>query len=1212
MIDFKKFEWPKLPVLEQEAAFLDALTKHSVIILQGETGSGKTTQIPKLCLKAGLHEKGLIGCTQPRRIAALSICDRLRQETQHDEIIGTQIRFHSDCPKDMAVKVMTDGILLQEYQKDPLLRKYSCLIIDEAHERSLNIDILLGILNLLKESRPDLRIIITSATIDASAFSEFFSGAPIIVAEGKTFPVDTLYLDPFEAGTDDLIGLAAQAIETLQSDRKDHTLCFLPTEKDILELKDTLEGQFGQEYSILPLYGRLTPQEQKAIFQVNDKIKIVLSTNIAETSLTIPGIAYVVDLGLARISRYHSSTRIQGLPIEPISQASANQRKGRAGRVKPGVCVRLYSEDHFNQRPAYTDPEILRSNLANVMLTMINLGLDLERFPLLDPPKNAAIRGARVHLYELGALDSTAPHAKITPLGSRMMKLPLDVTLAHLLLKAQEKQVLGPALILAAGLSVQEMRIHPRDPKEKALAEGKHFQVKHKKSDFMTLLGLWNRTHKSLGDSWSLSKLRKHCQEYYLNFLKMREWIQLYQQFSKLMKFDHKKFELDFKKMSEDALHQSLLSAFLGTLAKKETQERFYRLAGGRESWIFPGSVLFKKNPDWILASEIRETSKVYLARNCEIKPSWIPQVAEQFCKKSYEGVAWNRQTGFVEALCVITFKGLRIGAGQRVQYQKIDFEESQKALWLEAIVMGQSQRKPHFYQVNAKILKKLEELQTQMRRPGLCPQEDQILDWYLNQVQKHEVLREIADFKSLEKAIAKHKLNNYLTFDMDEWIQARNQEDQWFEDNATEVISSVKLEELFPTKVRIGKKERKVKYQFDHQSQDDGISIEIYAEDLLASSWQSIIQLIPGWHQRLYEHLIQESPAGVSKIYEKHQADVLKRWRELMNQKSQSPWLSLAETLEKSEEFHEFAHWNPTQFQMPKKQFAHLNLTFKILDLQQDLSFKPTEGPAQWGIKKINLAQKLKEIPFVHLTHDLYFGYVQTGKNSFRPELSIGQGQVCYWKHIALQSKNFWSQGSHRNWADQFVDKWNLNEDRDEAWILLGALRLKGKDKAGIIEWEESLDIPKDELKKVHSSKKLNSLAALADVHQIKKSDASPKMQEQIRWAQQTWKSRYSFPKDSQKYSWKNHKKIWRQECRETLKASPLLAPLNEELRALLDQLEGSQEDKGPKILLKLLAELEQAQLDLYHQKRVSPEDQDSTQIEEDSLLALKNRFKS
>lgn len=1211
MIDITKFQWPELPVLTQKDAFLEAVQNHSVIILQGETGSGKTTQIPKLCIQAGLHEHGLIGCTQPRRIAALSICDRLRHETRQDHIIGAQIRFHNDCPKDMAIKVMTDGILLQEYQKDPLLKKYSCLIIDEAHERSLNIDILLGILNVLKEERPDLKIIITSATIDAQSFSEFFDNAPVIIAEGKTYPVETHYLDPEAYGDIDPLQLAAGAIVKLQEEEPDHTLCFLPTEKDILELRDQLQGSLDSRFDILPLYGRLTPQEQKQIFQETGKIKIVLSTNIAETSLTIPGIAYVVDLGLARVSRYHTSTRIQGLPIEAISQASANQRKGRAGRVKPGTCIRLYSEEQFNQRPEYTDPEILRSNLANVMLTMIQLGLDLERFPLLDPPKPSAIRGARIHLFELGALDGTSPHSELTPLGRSMLKLPLDVTLAHLLLKSKEYDVLAAALILASGLSIQDPRFFPRDPKERSLAEGKHNQVRHKHSDFMTLLGLWNRTWKHLGEDWTLNQLRKHCQEYHLSFLRMREWIQLYQQFSRLLKHDAKRLQLDLKGLHEDKVHQCLLSAFLGTLAKKETQERFYRLAGGRESWIFPGSVLFKKNPEWILASEIRETSKVYLARNCEIKPSWIPQVAAQFCKEQYDGIAWNRRTGYVEALRITTFKGLRIGAGQRIQYQNIDPSECIRVMWSEAIVQAQCLKKPHFLNHNLKVLKELEELQVQMRRSGLVPSDDQLLDYYLKKASEHPQLKDITDYKSLEKCIASQKLNGYLSFDAETWIQARQDEDQWFEEHAPDASPAIQLSELFPKRVQLGGQHRKVKYQFDHNSQDDGINIEIPFRELIHTRWSQLLNIIPGWHTRLLDHVIQESAPGQRKMFEAHHKEILEAWRQEMGEVECSPWMSLGLALEKMEVFEQYPHWNPHHFQLAKKQFAHLNLTFKLTDIHKTLELKPSDGPANWAQAKIQQLKHLPNAPFFEISQGLYHGYLPTGKSSSRPLVGIGQAQDAYWQHIILQTKEYWSQGNQRNWAEQFVDKWNIQGDRGEAWLLLGALSMKGLNKDQIIGWEAKLELPRDQLKKTSSQQKLNSLSALQDLHQIQRADPLPEMSAQIQWAHQYWQSKLPKPSTNDKISWKNHKKTWRQHCREALKASPLLAPLNPKLRSLLDQLEKSQDLTGPGILLQVLQELEDAQLDLFYQKRVTPEQQDDTSLTTDALAALKNKWK-
>lgn len=1198
------FTWPQLPILTQEENFLETIAQHQVVILQGETGSGKTTQIPKLCMKAGLHEHGLIGCTQPRRIAALSICDRLRQETQHPELIGAQIRFHNDCPKEMAIKVMTDGILLQEYQKDPQLQAYSCIIIDEAHERSLNIDILLGILNLIKEQRTDLRIIITSATIDAQNFSQFFDHAPVIVAEGKAYPVEIEYQDP---GQVDLHEFVMDTIEDLQTRASDHTLVFLPTEKDINEIQDRLKGRLGPQYEILPLYGRLSPQDQRSIFKISDRIKIVLATNIAETSLTIPGIAYVIDSGLARVSRYHSSTRIQGLPIEGISQASANQRQGRAGRVKPGTCIRLYSKENFESRMEYTEPEILRSNLSNVMLTMMDLNLDLESFPLLNPPKASALRGARIHLFELNAIDTTGPEAKLTRFGHQMLKLPLDVTLAHLLIKAQEFRILGPTLILASGLSIQDPRILPRDPKERTKAESKHASFKKTKSDFISLLQLWNSVWTKLEGKWTLNQLRKYCDENYLSFLKMREWIQLYQQFAKLLKYSSNEFKIDLKALQEDKLHKALLSAFLGTLAKKVPNEKFYRLAGGRESWTFPGSNLFKKNPEWILASEIRETSKVYLAKNCEIKSTWIPEVAGQFCKSSYEGVRWNRQTGFVEALKVVNFKGLRIGNGQRIQYQSINPHACIEILWNEAIVQGHCIRKPHFLNFNLKVIRELEELEIQMRKSGLAPDPVQQLDWYLNKVNAHDLLKEITDFKTLEKTIKKEKLNTYLSFNKEDWLKVRQQEDSWFNEFDQEDVK-VKLKELFPKKVRIGKGHHQVKYEFNHESDSDGISIQVDPEELMISPWHQVLFAIPGWHQRLLEFQTQEVAKGLRTILEENQTLILQAWREKMKSSSTSLWLSLGHTLQELE-FSRYPHWNAYQFQLSKKKLPHLHLDFLNLQGKKILRLEIQDGPAQWARKKIDFCKNKFQgnTPFIHIDDHLFFGLIPSGKATSRPQVGAGSQKGAYWRHQLELSKNFWNNHAQKNWANSFVDRWGPRIGRDESWLLLGAQMVQGHSKADILNWENQLKIPQ-ELLQIKNKQKVKSLTELAELTQVH--DDHHDFGEVSLWMRQVYQANFQEPVGDQDIHWKNFRKSWRKSSKARLELSPQIAPLNEEIRRLLDQLDSSSEWQGPSVLLNLKSELELAELELYFMRRVEPEREASIEIS--ALDALKSKFKA
>jgi RNA helicase HrpA len=461
-------KYPDLPVSERAEEIRELIRANPIVIIEGDTGSGKTTQIPKICLELGLSDRGLVACTQPRRIAATSIAARLREELEDPESVGYKIRFREDCPPEMRLLVMTDGVLLQEYRNDPFLSKYSCIILDEAHERSLNMDLLLGIFKNLREQRPDLKIIVTSATLDTNLFAKFFENAPILSVAGRAFPVQIRYQE--ENDESQLDERAADAILELMSERPDHLLCFLPTERDILETQALLEP-YASEMEILPLYARLSQGDQARIFAPSSKPKVILSTNVAETSLTIPGIAYVVDSGLARVSRYQAQNRVQGLPVEKISQASARQRSGRAGRVKPGVCLRLYAESDFLDRPAYTDPEILRSSLDNVVLQLRHLRLDPEKFPFVQAPSHSALRQACLHLWEIGALADSGLNGELTPVGRKMAQLPMDAVLARILLHAETQNLFEAVAVVCAALSLPEFRHTPQDPTEKQAAE---------------------------------------------------------------------------------------------------------------------------------------------------------------------------------------------------------------------------------------------------------------------------------------------------------------------------------------------------------------------------------------------------------------------------------------------------------------------------------------------------------------------------------------------------------------------------------------------------------------------------------------------------------------------------------------------------------------------------------------------------------------------
>lgn len=740
-----KFEYPELPVVEHRQEFLDLLQSHQVVIVQADTGSGKSTQLPKFLLEDYLdgrrktedgRKKHLkIGITQPRRLAALSIADRLREELKDETLVSSKIRFFEEGPADAPLKVMTDGILLQEFRRDRLFRNYSAVMIDEAHERSLNIDILLGIFKTVLKERPDFKLVIASATMDADLFKNFYENAAVMLAEGRTFPVDVEYAFGREASSEDrddisgkgdcgVLDEACDAILDLESRHRDHLLCFLPTERDIQDLSEMLARQLDDSFEVLQLFGRMSPADQKRVFKNSGKTRVVLATNIAETSLTIPGIAYVVDSGSARVSRYNAQARIQGLPVEKISQASARQRTGRAGRVKPGVCVRLYSQKDFLDREPYTEPEIRRSNLANVVLQLKSLGLSVEKFEFLQSPPRSAFRGAYKTLFELGAVAGSDASAQVTGFGREMSKLPMDVALSAVLLRAKEAGVLQAAMIVCAALSIQDVRLTPKEEGERNKARDAHRKFGGHKSDFLLYLCIWNAFVAEWSNgSWN--KLRKFCEKHYLHFLRCREWIDLYNEYGRILKAEFKESVCPLESFHQDSLHIALLAGFLGGIAKKDVENNCFRLVGGRDSFVFPGSDLAKKTPDWLLSAEVRETSRVFLTKNAEIKPEWILQVAEQFCTRRWFAPTWNKDRGFVEAVEEVSFKGFVVTRGRRVDYARINPEECAEIFFREAVVNMDVSRPFPFMEHNAKVLEALSAAEVRLRRFGLAPSEE-------------------------------------------------------------------------------------------------------------------------------------------------------------------------------------------------------------------------------------------------------------------------------------------------------------------------------------------------------------------------------------------------------------------------------------------------------------------------------------------------------
>ena len=787
-----KITYPELPVVEHREEFFELLEKHQVVIVKADTGSGKSTQLPKFLLewfvgKAAGEQNARpfkIGVTEPRRLAAISIADRLREELKDETLVSTKIRFWEQGQSDAPIKVMTDGILLQEFRRDRLFRQYSAIVIDEAHERSLNIDILLGIFKTVLQARPEFKLIVASATLDAKLFEEFYDNSCVMEAEGRTFPVDVEYYfsdertgralqtrdervlgrDISGKGDSGLLDEARDAILDLETRHRDHLLCFLPTERDIQDLAGELAHELDSaSFDILPLYGRMSPDEQRRIFKHTGKTRVVLATNIAETSLTIPGIAYVVDTGMARISRYNAQSRIQGLPVEEISKASARQRTGRAGRVKPGVCIRLYSPEEFEKRDEFTEPEIRRSNLANVVLQLRSLGLELENFPFLQSPPHSAFRGAYKTLFELGALTADNSSGHVTKLGREMIRLPMDVALSAVLLRARESGVLQPALIVCSALSIQDPRVVPGEEPERTRIRQLHRKFAGHKSDFLTYICMWNAFCAEWdGKSWN--KLRKYCDKFSLHFLRCREWIDLYEQFGRILdvKYENRVCPLD--SFHADNLHIALLSGFLGGIARRDIENGCYRLVSGRETHVFPGSDLYGKSVEWLFSAEVRETSRIFLNKGAEIKPEWIMQVAEPFCTRRWFMPTWNQERGFVEAVEEVSFRGLVISRGHWVDYARVNPDECAEIFWREAVVLGQMARPFAFMTHNERVVEDLHALEARKRQFGLAPSEDALVDYYVR------IAPRVNSIKTLKDYIREHT-DQFLKFDAKFWL---------------------------------------------------------------------------------------------------------------------------------------------------------------------------------------------------------------------------------------------------------------------------------------------------------------------------------------------------------------------------------------------------------------------------------------------------------
>ncbi|BFL83636.1 hypothetical protein LFREDSHE_20860 [Shewanella baltica] len=726
-----KIQYPEnLPVSLMRDDIARAIAGNQVVIIAGETGSGKTTQLPKICLELGLGCRGMIGHTQPRRLAARSVASRVAEELQSPlgEVVGFKVRFADALKSDSYIKLMTDGILLAELTSDRNLDQYDTIIIDEAHERSLNIDFILGYLKQILKRRPDLKVIITSATIDVERFSKHFNNAPIIEVSGRTFPVETRYrplVQDSDADLDQIEGIFA-AVDELVAEGLGDILIFMNGEREIRDTAEQLSRRNYRDTEILPLYARLSYGEQSKVFSSHRGRRIVLATNVAETSLTVPGIRYVIDPGTARISRYSYRTKVQRLPIEPISQASANQRQGRCGRVGPGICIRLYDEADFNNRPAFTDPEILRTNLASVILQMLAIGLgDIGGFPFIEPPDPRHIRDGFLLLEELQAVESKHGKLVLTPLGRNLAQIPVDPRLARMVVESQQLGCLNEVLVIAAGLSIQDPRERPMEKKQ--ASDEAHRRFADPSSDFVSWINLWQHL-KDQQKELSASQFRKKCRDEYLAYLRVREWQDLYAQLKQAV--HDLKWRLNDTPPSYDTLHRALLSGLLSHVGFKDNNNE-YLGARNRKFFVFPGSPLAKKGPKWIMAAELTETSRLFARCCAKIEPEWLEPLAAHLIKKSYVEPHFEAKPGSVIALENQVLYGLTVVHRRKVQYGPIDPVEAREIFIRSALAEGQLQTQEAFFVANQKLLEDIESLEHKSRRRDILVDEQVLVDFY-------------------------------------------------------------------------------------------------------------------------------------------------------------------------------------------------------------------------------------------------------------------------------------------------------------------------------------------------------------------------------------------------------------------------------------------------------------------------------------------------
>ncbi|CAL9475574.1 ATP-dependent RNA helicase HrpA [Streptomyces sp. enrichment culture] len=855
----------QLPVSQKKDEILEAIRDHQVVIVAGETGSGKTTQIPKICLELGRGVRGMIGHTQPRRIAARTVAERVAEElrTPLGEAVGWKVRFTDQVGSDTFVKLMTDGILLAEIQTDRELRAYDTIIIDEAHERSLNIDFLLGYLAQLLPKRPELKVVITSATIDPERFSRHFGDAPIVEVSGRTYPVEVRYRPLLEEDSEeadrDQITAICDAVDELQAEGPGDILVFLSGEREIRDTADALLKKKLRNTEILPLYARLSHAEQHRVFQQHSGRRVVLATNVAETSLTVPGIKYVIDPGTARISRYSHRTKVQRLPIEPVSQASANQRKGRCGRTSDGICIRLYSEDDFLARPEFTDAEILRTNLASVILQMTAAGLgDIEKFPFIDPPDHRNIRDGVQLLQELGALDPAQkdPKKRLTPLGRKLAQLPVDPRLARMVLEADKNGCVREVMVIAAALSIQDPRERPAE--KQAQADQQHARFKDETSDFLAFLNLW-RYIREQQKALSSSAFRRMCKSEYLNYLRIREWQDIYSQLRTVAK--QMGLHVNEDDAGDQQVHVSLLAGLLSHVGMKDVKttggesgkgsaKNEYLGARNAKFAIFPGSALFKKPPRFVMSAELVETSRLWARVNARIEPEWIEPLAGHLLKRTYSEPHWEKDQAAVMAYEKVTLYGVPIVAQRKVNYGRVDPEVSRELFIRHALVEGDWRTHHKFFADNRKLLTEVEELEHRARRRDILVDDETLFDFYDQRVPEHVVSG--AHF--------------------DSWWKHKRRDEPELLDFEREMLINEKAGAVtkadYPDSWRQGPLKFRVTYQFEPGADADGVTVHIPLQVLNQVTDEGFDWQIPGLREEVVTELIRSLPKPIRRNY--------------------------------------------------------------------------------------------------------------------------------------------------------------------------------------------------------------------------------------------------------------------------------------------------------------------------------------------------------